>query len=330
MPKPITEHSTSFGGGGKTAPPKPVSHETVLKLAANDGHVRRVEFEAAGTPGARTDPTIKHINLRNHDSIEDIRFEIDNLDRIRRGGAPRARAPRERPATRRVFETRGGAVNAAQMETERGERRVLYTSKKQGNAEHETRFHSGLVDRIIAEKYQGGPRFETADQMEEKVGLFGRKKDTSEGKVEMVKRGVKPKKAKTSKAAKPDKKPEALYQPQCGAVTRDGMQCRNSSKTGTDYCGAHQTYSPRSIEDLLDTQPARGDDKKPGSGDLSGTGQCAAYTKDSLQCRNRSANASKYCGSHKSYRAPNKAALSKSIDTEPRFKNAPDTLPKFR
>ncbi len=301
MRKPISEHSTTIkaGKGSKQAP-----RESLLEPVGG-GAVRRVEFhEAAPEPTPEPEPQREREYHARHDaSIDQIHFEVDNLDRLSRGAPARARRPREAPETQRVYDTKRGGVNASTMKTTHGEKRVLYTSRQVEGRQHEERFHSGLVDRIISEKFQSET---TTTEAPRKRTLLGRKK--KEPVVEV----------------------EDEYQPQCAAVTRDNLQCRNSAKGGSEYCGSHQSYAPQALEDLLDTQPARGEDTKAGHSDTSGTGQCAAYTKESLQCKRSSRQGSKYCSVHKGYRAPSKSSLAAKLDTKPRHAGAKDTVPKVR
>ncbi len=302
MRKPISEHKTTIkaGKGSKEA------HRDSLLEPVHGGSVRRVEFrESAPEPSFRREPESQY-RARHDDSMDAIHFEVDNLNRIARGAPARARQPREKPVTERVYDTKLGGVNASSMKTTRGERRVLYTSRQVEGRQHEERFHSGLVDRIISEKYAAGPSFEAVEEAPAKRKLLGRKKKTAAPVV------------------------EEEYQPQCAAVTRDGLQCRNSCKDRSEYCGAHQAYAPQALEALLDTKPARGEDTKAGTGDSAGTGQCAAYTKESLQCKRNSRAGSKYCGVHKGYRAPSKSSLTAKLDTVPRHAGAKDTVPKVR
>ncbi len=148
-----------------------------------------------------------------------------------------------------------------------------------------------------------------------------------------------------SKPAKTDGDEEAPkeYQPQCGALTQAGSQCRNSARAGSKYCSSHKGYRPPSAAQLkqLDTEPrvkgaadttpqlqeasSRGGTSQPG--DLQD--QCAALTVSGVQCRNSSRANSKYCASHKGYR-PKAAAALKSLDTAPRHKGAEDTKPALR
>jgi len=40
------------------------------------------------------------------------------------------------------------------------------------------------------------------------------------------------------------------YQPQCGALTDDGAQCRNSARSGSRYCASHKGYQPPTAKGL--------------------------------------------------------------------------------
>jgi hypothetical protein len=65
--------------------------------------------------------------------------------------------------------------------------------------------------------------------------------------------------------------PEAqhVYRPQCGAVTEDGLQCRNPSRESSKYCSSHFGYQPKVVGSLEaereDTRPRYGKtpDTKP-------------------------------------------------------------------
>ncbi len=136
---------------------------------------------------------------------------------------------------------------------------------------------------------------------------------------------------------------EKEYQPQCAGLTQAGVQCRNSARARSKYCASHKGYRPPSASSLtqLDTAPRvkgaadttpqlqeiSSKAKETGEGDLQP--QCAALTAEGVQCRNSSRTTSKYCASHKGYRAKSAAAL-KSIDTAPRHKGAEDTKPALR
>lgn len=312
MRKPVSEHSSTIkakkGSGTRKSEPR-----TSRLEAVPGGSVRRIEFEDdEPTPRRAAEPSY---HPRTHDSMDQIHFEVDNLDRLRRGLRPRTRKQR---SSETLYETDRGAVRRSRVETEKGDREMFHTSRRKGRIEEERRFNPAMVDRIISRVDDDqGPRFEEAGAEEPKKGLLKRTKTV--------------KKTTKRKVTKPVPRPEEPeYQPQCAAITRDGMQCRNSAKAGSDMCGSHQSYAPRSAAEVLDTLPTRGEDTLAGEGDQAGTGQCAAYTKEGLQCRRSSRKSSKYCSVHKGYRQPSKAALEKRMDTKPRHAKAEDTLPRTK
>jgi hypothetical protein len=45
-------------------------------------------------------------------------------------------------------------------------------------------------------------------------------------------------------------KGKADYQPQCGALTADGKQCRNSARGTSKYCASHKGYQPPALKGL--------------------------------------------------------------------------------
>lgn len=58
--------------------------------------------------------------------------------------------------------------------------------------------------------------------------------------------------------------------------------------------------------------------------------QCEALTAAGDQCKRSAREGSKYCGSHKGYRPPAKAATKGAKDTKPTVKAAKDTKPSSR
>ncbi|HJQ93293.1 MAG TPA: hypothetical protein VJ874_03285, partial [Candidatus Thermoplasmatota archaeon] len=40
------------------------------------------------------------------------------------------------------------------------------------------------------------------------------------------------------------------YKPQCGALTGDGKQCRNSARGASKYCASHKGYQPPALNGL--------------------------------------------------------------------------------
>ncbi len=129
-------------------------------------------------------------------------------------------------------------------------------------------------------------------------------------------------------AAKPAaKKADKKLQPQCAAVTAAGDQCKRSSRDGSKYCGSHKGYQPKTAAKIAgakdteprhkgaeDTKPAT---RKPSKAAAKANEQCAAVTAAGTQCKSASRDNSKYCGRHKGYRAPAKAAA------KPAAKKAP-------
>ena len=94
-----------------------------------------------------------------------------------------------------------------------------------------------------------------------RFSLFGRKKDKDK--------------------AEPKPAPGKDYQPQCGALTEDGQQCRNSAREGSKYCAPHKGYQPPTAkglaqriegdawdpdDDVTDRQSARAVDTRPAVG----------------------------------------------------------------
>jgi hypothetical protein len=334
MAKPLTEHKTRVKAKrGQRF--EPVASDGMQPVEG--GRVRRIVFE--GEPEfqeVRHDE--KHYVPRHHAPIEDIEFEVDNIHRLRRGETPLT--PRQlRAESKRVYSTERGEVRAAYQPTSYGQKRVLYTSNERGQ---EKRFSEAEVDRLIA-GVDLQPRVEV--HREVKTRFITRRKKVVEkvpvagAKPKKVKRAKKEKKAKKNKrAVEQDFEEVHDYQPQCEAVTADGMQCRNSARGGSKYCGAHKGYRARTFEEVLaakDTAPAHAvaEDTAPGetgSDESTHQAQCAAYTKEGGQCKNSSRRGSKYCGSHKGYRAPSKAQLLSQMDTKPRWAKAKDTPPNLK
>lgn len=58
---------------------------------------------------------------------------------------------------------------------------------------------------------------------------------------------------------------EFEYQPQCGALTADGAQCRNSSRIGSKYCASHFGYQPHTAVSIRETvgDSVKSTDTKP-------------------------------------------------------------------
>ncbi len=318
MARPLTEHSTKLrtGKGARTpsdAAPHAPARSRVLE-PVDGGRLRRIVFEGSERPASTPEPMPAHHEAsawrsRSGDDIDDIRFEVDNLHRTRSRSKPLdLDAPME---TGSVYETDRGAIREARQ----GDRRVLYTARRTDAGVEERRFTSNLVDMVLAKKTP----VEEETVVEESVEYVPRRRRV----VEELPVDV-PERAGSE---------SATYQPQCVAVTRSGLQCRNSAKGGSELCGSHQDYTPASLADLTDTEPAvaGAEDTKAGGGKKHAVGgkqaQCGAYTKDGLQCRNSSRKGSKYCVTHKGYRAPTRAQLEARLDTKPRWAQAPDTMP---
>lgn len=132
---------------------------------------------------------------------------------------------------------------------------------------------------------------------------------------------------------------EDAYRPQCSALRNDGVQCRNSARTGSKYCASHFGYQPRTAEGvvrLTDTtsQVARINTATSFSGDKTAVtakgAQCQALTGGGLQCKNTVRPGSQFCVSHKGYRSPSPTAVVARRDSRPRVAGAPDTLPSVR
>ncbi len=360
MAKPLTEHSTKLRAGkGDKAPLASSSQPARSRVLepVEGGRVRRIVFEGdepvpAPTPVRSAQRRAADEWMPRHRAdMDDIEFEVDHLDRIK----PRRKAsvdPKSRIETGTLYETERGGVHEARQMTSRGERRVLYTSKRDGDRIEERRFSGRMVDEILAKR---DAPVEEEVVREESVEYVSRKrrvveevvvepKKAKKPKVEKATKKTSPKVAKEAKAVKPAKKvapvvapvEESEYQPQCAAVTKGGVQCRNSAKDGSRHCGSHQGYKPVSARDLADTAPvhAGAADTLPGQGREKTAGgkqaQCGAYTSSGMQCRNSSRKNSKYCGAHKGYRAPSKAQLESRLDTKPRWDKAPDTLPDVK
>ncbi len=260
MPKPLVEQSTTLKAGKKGKKAGKATEEVTPSKprieAVGGGSVRVVEFEEEA-PKPRSGEV--HYEPKHQASMDHIHFEVDNLDRLQRGTTPRRAKPLE---TKRVFETEKGGVNATSVETHRGTRRVLYTERKRGNRTEETRFHPGLVDKIIAERYRDGPTFEAVDEESKpRFGLFKKKDDKpSESKVTktvtktVTKDGKTTSTTKTTKSTGWEPPTKAATQEtdgkHCAAYTKDGDQCKRDVKGRAKYCFQHRGYRPPTKADL--------------------------------------------------------------------------------
>ncbi len=310
MAKPITEHRTNVKAKGRGKKSPEPEYEGGLQ-PVHGGRVRRIVFEGREEAPEEVEFTpVRSEYMPRHDaSMDEIEFEVDNIHRRRHGRPPLPSSFKGRTRTRDIYTTdRGGAVREAYRPSRSGEKRVLYTTVDRGTHTEERRFSSALVDKIIA-----------GVDLEPEVEVHRQTKTT------IIKR----------KKKVVQKVPVGEHQPQCEALTKDHKQCRNSAKAGSTFCGSHQGYKAMEFEkviDAKDTAPRHksAENTKPGTKGASATHQCAAYTKDGLQCKNSSRKSSKYCGSHKGYRPPTKAQLLKQMDTKPRHNKAKDTAPKLK
>lgn len=254
MPKPIAETSTTIKAGkSKHKVTRDVNEAPRRDLLqpVGGGRVRRVEFE----PEVETRTAEVRYQPKHDASMDHIHFEVDNIDRLQRGVEPRRATALE---SKRVFETKKGGVNATDVDTHRGRRRVLYTERKRGERTEETRFHSGLVDKIIAERYKGGPQFEEVDEEKPRFGLFKKKDDAKpatrtrrkETVTTTVTKGGKTTTSTTTKTSgwSPDE-PKADTK-QCAAYTKDGDQCKRNARKRAKYCTQHRNYRAPSKKDL--------------------------------------------------------------------------------
>ncbi len=135
---------------------------------------------------------------------------------------------------------------------------------------------------------------------------------------------------------------EDAYRPQCSALRSDGIQCRNSSRSGSRYCASHFGYQPRTPEGvvrLTDTtsKVARVDTTTSFAGDATAAttrgAQCQALTatgRGTRQCKNTVRPGSQFCVQHKGYRSPTPKSVLDRRDSRPAVRRAPDTRPSVR
>lgn len=135
---------------------------------------------------------------------------------------------------------------------------------------------------------------------------------------------------------------DEAYRPQCVALRNDGIQCRNSSRTGSKYCSSHFGYQPRTPEGvvrLTDTMSkvARIDTPTSFAGDATAAttqgAQCQALTatgRGTKQCKNTVRPGSQFCVTHQGYRSPTPQRVVRGRDSQPRVRGAPDTRPAVR
>lgn len=109
--------------------------------------------------------------------------------------------------------------------------------------------------------------------------------------------------SKKAADTKPGEKAEGSAQ--CAAVTASGSQCKRSARAGSKYCASHKGYkhaTDASKVKKADTKPrhAGAADTKPA---VRKSSTCAAKTAAGKACKRVPAGKSKYCASHKGYRA---------------------------
>ncbi len=110
---------------------------------------------------------------------------------------------------------------------------------------------------------------------------------------------------------------------QCAALKDDGTKCNSHAKGKSKYCASHAGYRPkgraRTILDNLKKARAMKDVRKRAAQTSGGKGairnrpaavkvmgakaQCEALTKAGSQCKRLPRSGSKYCETHKGYRA---------------------------
>ncbi|HLF16563.1 MAG TPA: hypothetical protein VI796_03925 [Candidatus Thermoplasmatota archaeon] len=326
------------------------------------GNIRRIVFE--GDPNARVEfterrpaapmafaaPMTETVTLRretyhpahSHDAISTIEGTIDRLRR--EGGGMQSLT------STTIYETPTGAVRAATVQEGGRRRRSFFLSRRKGGVEEERRFSELQVDRAIAAARPGESELASeytivqadpnAPPLEVKP-LQSKAARRSHGLLGIFRRKRKAKAEPEAPAEEPATEAEGKeYQPQCAAITDDGMQCRNSTKHRSKYCASHQGYRPPTMAKVIaskDTLPTNviAEDTKPGEGaawdpETESEPQCGAYTKGGQQCRNSAKHGSKYCASHKGYKPPTEKGLLRSLDTRPRWSKAKDTKPTVK
>jgi hypothetical protein len=344
MRKPVTEHETTLSS--KKHKPEAAGGSGHPIEAVPGGRVRRIVFagEEPAAPAAPAAPTpapaparapasapvefreVERRYLPRHAaSIADIERDVDRII-----GRPQS-SPIERTyrSTRTVYQTPRGEVTEEVRHTAEGRKRALYVSRKEGSVTTEKRFVASEVDRLIAERPPRQRRPTLEDTMRE---VHETKRET----VRESSSSSSPKAHPAVPTPEVEERREPTFQPQCGAVTAAGKQCRNSCKEGSKYCGSHQGYRPVTVAQALEgtrTKPAvrqakntaalGGSKNKPGGYQA----QCAALAAGGKQCRNSSRDGSKYCGAHRNYKPASAVA---AMDTKPRHAKAKDTKPSLK
>ncbi len=111
--------------------------------------------------------------------------------------------------------------------------------------------------------------------------------------------------------------------PQCSALKADGTKCQNKARATSKYCASHKGYRPKGLAkvrlDSLEKARAMKTVRKRAASAPGGKGairnrpaavkvmgskaQCAAHTAAGSQCKKLPREGSKYCLTHKGYRA---------------------------
>lgn len=106
------------------------------------------------------------------------------------------------------------------------------------------------------------------------LGWFGPKSQKDKVDAALEERAASAATASGSGSAGPG---TGTLQPQCGALTEDGMQCRNSSRDGSRYCISHKGYQPPTAKGLA--QRIEGDAWDPSDSRTDRSSVRAADTK---------------------------------------------------
>lgn len=305
--------------------PGPVKHIVFEGLPEEQRFVREEEpqedesqYEVA-VPQGRSERTESR-----GESLYTIRDEVDRLhapDPNFAGAPARANLQPWRSST--VYRTeQGGEVRSHEGPT--GKSFTL------SDARGERRFSASEVDRVIE-------NIDLADRRTRHETVESSSSETVQEEAPAKRRrGFFGLGRKKEKAAEP---PAAEYQPQCGAITEEGAQCRNSAREGSKYCSSHFGFHPKTTQGIhqsRDTEPRfeSSRDTKPGVGwdpeQAHRGSQCSAVTKGGKQCQNPTVAGTSYCGSHQGYSEPTAREIVQSVDTKPRWSKAKDTKPSTR
>jgi len=336
-----------------------VTFATPLELVDDPGPVKRIRFDGFAPPAPTPEPLpetpvseptettyamavpqdrpARPAALGGTGTIRSVHDEVDRLgspDPTFSGAPSRANLQSWRSNT--IYRTdRGGEVRSYD-----GPNGRLLTL---GNGREEHRFSEEDVDRVIAGVTLDGASepatvetepaptaaMETTETTAQRRRLFGF----------LGRRGGSSGTSTTPPAATETESKE--YQPQCSALTEEGLQCRNSARGGSKYCSSHYGYQPRTAQGVLatrDTEPrfASSRDTMPGAagwdpGADHATGvQCGALTAAGLQCTNPVVAGTSFCGVHQDATLPTPKGVLAAADTKPRWSGAKDTKPSTR